>query len=110
MYFAQEFIPVNAAIFASSALVLLIIAIRSVTIIGFRIGFFGAVIPATAVLAVTLLAAVHPRLQGLLITASGIVLFIVAMLLIPRLKIARVPLPSKTPAGTNETAPGKDAP
>ena len=110
MYFAQEFIPVNAAIFASSALVLLIIAIRSVTIIGFRIGFFGAVIPATAILAVTLLAAIHPRLQGLLITASGIVLFIVAMLLIPRLKIARAPLPSKTPAGTNETALGKDAP
>ena len=110
MYFAQEFIPVNAAIIASSALVLLIIAIRSVTIIGFRIGLFGAVIPATAILAVTLLAAVHPRLQGLLITASGIVLFIVAMLLIPRLKIARAPLPSKTPAVVNETAPGKDAP
>jgi prepilin-type N-terminal cleavage/methylation domain-containing protein len=106
MYFAQEFIPVNAAIFASSVLVLLIIAIRSVTIIGLRIGFFGAVIPATAILAVTLLAAVHPRLQGLLITASGIVLFIVAMLLIPRLKIARAPLPSKTPAGANENSPG----
>ena len=106
MYFAQEFIPVNAAIFASSALVLLIIAIRSVTIIGLRIGFFGAVIPATAILAVTLLAAIHPRLQGLLITATGIVLFIVAMLLIPRLKITRAPLPSKTPAGANENSPG----
>ncbi len=106
MYFAQEFIPVNAAIFASSALVLLIIAIRSVTIIGFRTGLFGAVIPATAILAVTLLAAIHPRLQGLLITATGIVLFIVAMLLIPRLKIARAPLPSKTPAVANENSPG----
>jgi prepilin-type N-terminal cleavage/methylation domain-containing protein len=106
MYFAQEFIPVNTAIFASSALVLLIIAIRSMTIIGLRIGFFGAVIPATAILAVTLLAATHTRLQGLLITATGIVLFIVAMLLIPRLKIARAPLPLKTPAGTNENSPG----
>lgn len=105
MYFAQEFIPVNAAIFASSALVLLIIAIRSVTIIGLRLGLFGAVIPASAILAVTLLAAIHPRLQGLLITATGIVLFIVAMLLIPRLKIARTPLPSKTPAGANENSP-----
>jgi prepilin-type N-terminal cleavage/methylation domain-containing protein len=106
MYFAQEFIPVNAAIIASSALVLLIIAIRSVTIIGLRIGLFGAVLPATAILAVTLLAAVHPRLQGLLITASGIGLFIVAMLLIPRLQITRTPLPSKTPAGANENSPG----
>ena len=86
MYFAQEFIPLNAAIFASSALVVLVIAIRSVTIMGLRLALFGCILPAATILTVTLLAAIHTRLQGILITGTGIALFIVAMLLIPRLK------------------------
>ncbi len=91
MYFAQEFIPLNTAIFASSGVVLLVIAIRSITLMGLRLGFCGAVLPATAILAVTLLAAIHTRLQGILITGTGIALFIVAMLLLPRLNLDRAP-------------------
>jgi len=86
MYFAQEFIPLNAAIFASSTLVLLVIAIRSVTIMGVRLALLGVLLPAIAILALTLLAAIHTRLQGILITGAGIAFFIVAMLLIPRIK------------------------
>src|SRR6266705_3383325 len=86
MYFAQEFIPLNSAIFASSAIVLLVITIRSVTIMGVRLALFGTVLPAVAILAVTLVAAIHTRLQGILITGMGIAVFIVAMLLIPRMK------------------------
>jgi type II secretory pathway pseudopilin PulG len=93
MYFAQEFIPLNAAIFASSIFVLVVIAIRSITIMGWRLAMFGTIFPAIAILAVTLLAAIHPRLQGILITATGIALFIVAMLLIPKLKIEKLPKP-----------------
>jgi hypothetical protein len=48
--------------------------------------------PATVILAVTLVAAIHPRLQGILITATGIAVFIIAMLLIPRLKRESAPL------------------
>jgi hypothetical protein len=92
MYFAQEFIPLSIAMIASSALVLLIITVRSVTIIGIRFGLLGAVIPAATVLTLTLAAALHTRLQGLLITATGLGLFLVAMLLMPRLKFER-PLP-----------------
>jgi hypothetical protein len=91
MYFAQEFIPLKAAIFSSSAMVLLVVAIRSITIMGFRLGLFGSVVPATAILAVTLVAAIHPRLQGILITGVALALFIVAMLLIPKLKLNRGP-------------------
>ena len=91
MYFAQEFIPLNVAILSSSAIVLLIVAIRSITIMGLRLGLFGAVTPAVAILAVTLIAAIHTRLQGILITGTGLALFIVAMLLIPRLKLQRAP-------------------
>ncbi len=103
MYFAQEFIPLSTAIFASSAIVLLVIAIRSITIMGWRLGVCGVVLPASALLAVTLLAAIHPRLQGILITGTGIALFIGAMLLVPRLKFDRAPetsLPGVLPAGS----------
>ena len=91
MYFAQEFIALNAAIIASSAIVLLIIAIRALTIMGWSVALFGTVFPATAILTLTLIAAIHPRLQGIIITATGIALFIVAMLLVPRLKIESGP-------------------
>jgi hypothetical protein len=91
MYFAQEFIPLNAAIFASSVVVLLVIAIRSATMMGIRLALFSTVLPATAILAVTLVAATNPRLQGILITGAGIAVFIVAMLLMPRLKQERSP-------------------
>ena len=98
MYFAQEFIPLNIAIFASSAVVLLVIAIRSTTIMGLRLGLCGAVLPAMAILAVTLLAAIHTRLQGILITGAGLALFVGAMLLFPRLKLN--PPPRNTLPGT----------
>ncbi len=87
MYFAQEFIPLPAAIFASSALVLSVIAVRSVTMMGVQLGLCGTVLPAAAILSVTLLAAIYTRLQGILITSLGIALFVGAMLLMPRLRI-----------------------
>jgi len=86
MYFAQEFIPLNAAIFSSSVIVLLIIAVHSVTIMSIRLAIFGTVFPAAAILAVTLVAATHTRLEGIIITGMGMAIFILAMLLIPRLK------------------------
>ncbi len=104
MYFAQEFIPLYAAIFSSSAFVLLVIAIRAITIIGFRMGLFGIVVPAAAILGITLLAAIHARLQGILITATGIAVFIVAMVLMPRLTIQRAPRPVRPPPGTNQSS------
>lgn len=87
MYFAQEFIPLNAAIFASSAMVLVVIAIRAVTIMGLRLALLGTILPAAAILAVTLVAAIHTRLQGILMTGTGMAVFIVAMLLIPRMRM-----------------------
>jgi prepilin-type N-terminal cleavage/methylation domain-containing protein len=98
MYFAQEFIPLRLAILFSSGFVLTVIAIRAATIMGWSMALFGTVLPATAILTVTLLAALHPHLQGLLITAVGITLFIVAMLLIPRIKLQTPPRPAHVPA------------
>lgn len=88
MYFAQEFVPLGAAIFGSAAVVLVIIAVRAATIMGFRLAIWGAVLPATAILAVTLVAAVHPRLQGVLITGTALAAFVAAMALMPRKSLA----------------------
>jgi len=85
MYFAQEFIALRTAIVASSVLVLVVIAFRATTLMGARLGVLGIVTPAAAILGVTLLAAIYPRLQGLLATAVGLALFIGAMLLLPRM-------------------------
>ncbi len=97
MYFAQEFIPLNAAILCSSVLVLLIITIRVLTVMRARLALLGAVLPAALILAMTLLAATHTRLQGILITATCMAMFILAMLLLPRMKSER-PLPTAQPA------------
>lgn len=86
MYFAQELIPLNDAILLSSSFVLLIIALRSLTIMRAPMAMLGIVFPAAAVLALTIVAAIQTRLQGLLITGTGLAFFVVAMLLIPRLK------------------------
>jgi hypothetical protein len=86
MYFAQEFITLNAAIIASSAIVLVVIAIRAATIMNIRLALFGVVLPAAAILAVTIVAAIQTRLQGILITGTCLAMFIVAMLLIPRMQ------------------------
>ena len=91
MYFAQEFISLNTAIFTSSALILLVIAIRSLTIMGAPRALLGVVLPAAAILGLTLLAATHTRLQGILITATGLGVFVVAMLWIPRMKLDQRP-------------------
>lgn len=101
MYFAQEFVSLNAAIFASGAIVLLVIAVRAITIMGWRLALFGTVLPAAAILTVTLMAATRPRLQGILITGTGLAVFVVAMLLIPRLKLENAP----SRVATSESSP-----
>ncbi len=86
MYFAQEFIPLNAAILVSSVIVLVVIAIRSATIMNIRLALLGMVLPAMMILCVTLFAAIHTKLQGIIITGTAIAVFIVAMSLIPRFR------------------------
>lgn len=97
MYFAQEFIPLGAAVVASAGVALLIIGARAVTLMGARLALLGTVAPAAAILAVTMLAATFPKLQGILLTAEAIGVFIVAMILFPKLKFAPL-VPAPAPA------------
>jgi hypothetical protein len=98
MYFAQEFIPLKVAMVGSSVLALVVIGIRSATIMSRRLAFLGTVLPAALILALTLTAALHTRLQGLLITATGMALFVVAMVLLPRVKRERPMLGTPQPS------------
>src|SRR6266705_5254696 len=97
MYFAQEFIPLTVAMFLSSGIVLVVLSLRSMTMMGWRMGLLGAVVPAAAILAMTMLAAIHPRLQGIIITGVAITLFILTMMLIPRIKLLPI-RPGAVPA------------
>jgi hypothetical protein len=59
--------------------------------LGPRRALFGVVLPAAAIQAVTLVAAIWPSVQGILLTAEALCVFIVAMMLMPRLRAALTP-------------------
>jgi hypothetical protein len=54
----------------------------------------GVLLPATAILAVTLTAAIWPALQGILLTVELLGFFIVAMLLLARIRAAAIAPPA----------------
>ncbi len=91
MFFAQEFTEPMVAVLASAAVVISIIAVRAITLMGKVRGVNVAILPAMIVMTLALLAALQPRLQGLLLTITGLGFFIVAMGLAPHLKISRRP-------------------
>lgn len=88
MYFAQEYISLGMAVLTSAGVALAIIGVRAVTLMGVWLAVVGVVLPAAAILAVTLVAAVWPNFQGILLTAEALGFFIAAMMLIPRLRTA----------------------
>jgi prepilin-type N-terminal cleavage/methylation domain-containing protein len=86
MYFAQEYIPLWAAVVASAGVALAIIGVRAITLVGVKLALAGVVLPAATIMAVTLVAAIAPRLQGILLTAEALAFFITAMMLFPHLR------------------------
>ena len=100
MYFAQEYISLGPAVLASAGFALAVIGIRAVTIMGVRLGLGGVVLPAAAILAITLVATVWPSLQGILLTVEALGFFIAAMMLMPKIRFAVT-----APAGTDQNPP-----
>ena len=106
MYFAQEYISLAPAVVLSSGLALTIIAIRAMTLMPIWLTLTGIVLPGIAILTVTLVAAIWPALQGILLTALALGFFVAAMILIPKVKapwippreFAPTPLPPPSPA------------
>jgi prepilin-type N-terminal cleavage/methylation domain-containing protein len=88
MYFAQEYVTLTQAIAASAAAALAIIAVRTVTLMGFWRALLGIVAPAAAIMAIALAAAIWPQMQGILLTALALGFFVAAMTLMPRVTAA----------------------
>ena len=113
MYFAQEYIPLGPAVLISAAVALSIIGVRALTLMGWRLTLVGILLPAISILAVTLVAAIWPALQGILLTALGLGFFIAVMMLLPRITFAWIParamIPSAPPAPPPEPLPGATA-
>ena len=72
---------------ASAGVAIAIIGIRAITLMGVVRAFAGVILPAAVILAITLVAAVMPRLQGILLTAEAIGFFVVAMMLLPKIRL-----------------------
>lgn len=87
MYFAQEYVSLEAAVLVSAAVALGIIAVRAATLMRVWLAAAGVVLPAAAIMAVTLVATISPRLQGILLTAEALGFFIVVMMLMPKIRI-----------------------
>jgi prepilin-type N-terminal cleavage/methylation domain-containing protein len=84
MYFAQEYIDLLPAVLVSAAAALAIIAIRTITLMGVARSLIGIVLPAAAIMAITLSGAVWPQLQGILLTVLAFATFVAAMTLMPK--------------------------
>lgn len=85
MYFAQEYIPLGPSVIASAVVAIVIIAVRAATLMGVWRALAGVVIPASAIMSITLVAAIWTPLQGLLMTAQALGFFIAAMMLMPKI-------------------------
>ncbi|HEX3355814.1 MAG TPA: prepilin-type N-terminal cleavage/methylation domain-containing protein [Tepidisphaeraceae bacterium] len=90
MYFAQQFIPLRWAIILSEGLVMAIIAARVMSIMGWRLGLAGVTLPAAVIMFLALTAAIHVDLQGILITALILGIFVLAMILATRSKVVPI--------------------
>ncbi|HZW32677.1 MAG TPA: type II secretion system protein [Isosphaeraceae bacterium] len=94
MYFAQEYIALGPAVLISAGFALTVIGVRAVTLMGVWRALGGVLLPATAILAVTLAAAIWPALQGMLLTVELLGFFIAAMLLLPSIRAAAIAPPA----------------
>ena len=88
MYFAQEYISLELAVLFSAGIVIAIIGIRVLTLMPMRWAILGIILPAAAIMAVTLVAAIWKPLQGILLTAEAMAFFIGVMTLMPKIHAA----------------------
>ncbi len=91
MYFAQEYITLGPAVLASAGVALVIIGLRALTLMRFWWAVGGVILPAAAILAVTLTAAIWTPLQGILLTSLALGFFVAVMMLMPKLGASSIP-------------------
>jgi hypothetical protein len=84
MYFTQEYISLGQAILGSAALAIIIIGVRAATLMRVWLALVGVVLPAAAIMAITIEAANSTQLQGILLTVEALGFFISVMMLMPK--------------------------
>jgi prepilin-type N-terminal cleavage/methylation domain-containing protein len=97
MYFAQQYVALGPAVLISAGFALAVIGVLAITLLGVWLALGGVLLPATAILAVTLTAAIWPALQGILLTVEILGFFIAAMLLLARIRAAALAPPAGGP-------------
>lgn len=114
MYYAQEYLPLGYAVVLSAAAPILLVTVRTIFLAGWGLAI-GIMLSAGAVLAATIVCAVWPKYQGVLITAETLGLFAIAMILGPRIgkksllpAIAERSDLAKAAASENVIAPAED--
>jgi prepilin-type N-terminal cleavage/methylation domain-containing protein len=100
MYFAQEYIALGPAVLISAGFALTVIGVRAVSLLSVWRALGGILLPATAILAISLTAAIWPPLQGILLTVEILGFFIAAMLLLASIRAAAI-----APAAGGQEAP-----
>ena len=105
-HFAQEYIPLEAAVAASVAVAMAIIGLRAATLLGFWRALAGVVLPGAAIMSLTLVAAIWTTLQGILLTALALGFFIAAMTLMPRVNAASASFWLRRPEEKRPSTPG----
>ena len=85
MYFAQEYISLFLSVIVSALFAVTVIGIRAVTLMGLLRALYGIIGPAAVIMAITLVAAVWPQSQGILLTCLALGCFIASMMLMPHI-------------------------
>jgi len=93
MYFAQELMSLTAAIVLACASMVTILSVRSVALLGVKVGTLGVALVAAFVLVVTMVAAVQPEMQGILLTVEAIGALVAMTILLPRTREALAAVP-----------------
>jgi hypothetical protein len=94
MYFGQEYIAPGMAVLISAGFALAVIGVLAVALMGGWLALGGVLLPAGAILGVTLAAAIWPALQGILLTVELLGFFIAAMLLLARIRATAIARPA----------------
>ena len=79
MYFAQEYMELKLAIGMSCGIAVIVIAVRAATALRPFVATAGVVFPALVIFALTMVAALYPKLQGIVLTVELLIMFVVTM-------------------------------
>lgn len=109
MYFLQDFASLPVAVGIAAGVVLVILAVRSITLLGRGAGVFAGVVLPAVLLALSVTAALYtrPAVQGVVLTLMAIFVLVSAMVLLPGAQ-AKLKTAMASPAGKQDSSLGEE--